>query len=201
MNFCGGVQTFHFLFGFMFCEFHLIWFCFLGMPAIMMLQTWQGSSKIVIGFLGKVVDFIDCCWCLRSQGKFWTIFYIITMNWGAKWGRWMACWFSSQMSSTPPRGTPKIRLTWLWRPSVRRYNWARVSLCTLRKQPLQQTRVRWGDFPLSRIQSYHIKSIRRNREAGLWCPEVFGPPDKHNNICVKPSHNQEEEETNKSGRG
>jgi hypothetical protein len=37
---------------------------------------------------------------------------------------------------------------WLWRPSVRRYNWERVSLCTLRKQPLQQTRVRWGDFPL-----------------------------------------------------
>jgi hypothetical protein len=77
--------------------------------------------------------------------------------WGAKWGRWTACWFSSQMSqmsSTPPRGTPWIRLTWLWRPSVRRYNRARVSLCALRKQPFQQSRVRRGDFPLiSNFQS------------------------------------------------
>jgi hypothetical protein len=32
--------------------------------------------------------------------------------------------------------------------SVRRYNRARVSLCASRKQPFQQTRVRWGDFPL-----------------------------------------------------
>jgi hypothetical protein len=52
------------------------------------------------------------------------------------------------MSSTLPRGTPWIRLTWLWRPSSRRYNQARVSLCASRKQPFQQTRVRWGDFPL-----------------------------------------------------
>jgi hypothetical protein len=47
---------------------------------------------------------------------------------------------------------------------------------------------------LSRIQSYHIKSIRRNRGAGLGYPEVFGPPDKQLNISVKSSHNQEEEE-------
>jgi hypothetical protein len=64
------------------------------------------------------------------------------------WERWTACWFSPQISSTPPRGTPWIRLTWLWRPSVQRYNRTRVSLCTSRKQPFQQTRVRWGDFPL-----------------------------------------------------
>ncbi len=53
---------------------------------------------------------------------------------------------------------------------------------------------------LSRIQSYQIKSIRRNREAGLWCQEVFEPPDKHNNICVKSSHKQEDEETEDSFR-
>ncbi len=97
------------------------------------------------------------------------------------------------MSSTPPRGTLWIRLTWLWRPSVRRYNRARVSLCTLRKQPFQQTRVRWGDFPLIPNLINYIKFTSRNREACLWCPEVFGPPEKHNNIGVKPSHNQEEE--------
>ncbi len=104
------------------------------------------------------------------------------------------------MSSTPPRGTPWIRLTWLWRPSVRRYNRARVSLCTLRKQPFQQTRVRWGDFPLITNLINYIKFTSRNREACLRCPEVFGPPDKHNNISVKPSHNQEEEETEDSFR-
>ncbi len=121
---------------------------------------------------------------------------------GAKWGRWTACWFSSQMSSTTPCGTPWFRLTWLWRPSVRRYNQARVSLCTLRKQPFQQTRVRWGDFPLIPNSINYIKSRSRNREAGLWYPEIIGPPDKHKhiNIGVKPSHNQEEEETEDSIR-
>ncbi len=75
-------------------------------------------------------------------------------------------------------GTPWIRLTWLWRPSVRRYNRARVSLCTLRKQPFQQTKVRWGDFPLIPNLINYIKFTSRNREACLRCPEVFGP-DKH----------------------
>jgi hypothetical protein len=104
------------------------------------------------------------------------------------------------MSSTSSRGTPWIRLTWLWRPSVRRYNWARVSLCALRKQPFQQTRVRCGDFPLIPNLINYIKFTSRNREACLRCPEVFGPPDKHNNIGVKPSHNQEEEEAEDSFR-
>jgi hypothetical protein len=31
---------------------------------------------------------------------------------------------------------------------VRRYNRTRVSLCILRKQPFQHTRVKWSDFPL-----------------------------------------------------
>jgi hypothetical protein len=67
---------------------------------------------------------------------------------------------------------------WLWRPSVRRYNRARVSLRALRKQPFQQTRVRWGDFPLIPNLINYIKSRSGNWEACLWCPEVFGPPDK-----------------------
>jgi hypothetical protein len=44
---------------------------------------------------------------------------------------------------------------------------ARVSLRTLRKQPFQQTRVRWGDFPLSRIQSNYIKSGKHNNISSL----------------------------------
>jgi hypothetical protein len=92
----------------------------------------------------------------------------------AKWERWTACWFSSQMSSTPPRGTPWIRLTWLWRPSVRRYNRTRVSLRASRKQPFQQTRVRWGDFPFipNFIISHQVHQQKsRGRSVlprGLW---------------------------------
>ncbi len=91
-------------------------------------------------------------------------YFPAVQTWGATWGRWTACWFSSQMSSTPPRGTHWIRLTWLWRPSVRRYNRARMSLCTLRKQPFQQTRVRWGDFPLIPNLINYIKFTSRNRD-------------------------------------
>ncbi len=103
------------------------------------------------------------CWYFKrasqSSGVYWnteSFSWSIDSGMGTKWGRWTACWFSSQMSPTPSRGTPWIRLTWLLRPSVRRYN--RVSLCTLRKQPLQQTSVRWGDFPLipNSIISHHV---------------------------------------------